>query len=49
MGYQNKILSKKLLKAKSMTNLPDFTVTFLNIKYRFLTDLQEKVMKVRKE
>ena len=26
MGYLNKILYKKLLKAKSMTNLPDFTV-----------------------
>ena len=26
MGYLNKILSKKLFKAKSMTNLPDFTV-----------------------
>ena len=28
MGYLNKILYKKLLKAKSMTNLPNFTVLF---------------------
>ena len=27
MGYLNKILYKKLLKAKSRTNLPDFTVS----------------------
>ena len=30
MGYLNKILSKKLFKAKSMTNLPDFTILLKN-------------------